>query len=325
LFILIKVFDISDFGFNSFGWGDTLFTPVGNKLKEFSMDIDMRPNMNLITRVSGKLDTLLGVVNWEFLSLNPETMDIEEDPFIGFLPPNISSPEGEGFVSFSIGLKEGLITNSEILNKATIVFDANEPIITNEFLNTLDLDAPESQVYPLDENIKSNFNVAWTGSDNGSGIKNYSIYVLENDTALYPWIINTSNISEEFHGVLGTNYKFYSIATDNVNHEEAEPRQYDAATTVTVDIEGFELVKEELAVFPNPVSDYLKITLTNAPCGMYVVELVEINGSLFHSQIYDDFDLQEGINLNVKNYEPGQYILRIVYGNKNVTKKVLVQ
>jgi hypothetical protein len=134
----LSVFDISDFGFGSFGWGDTLFSPPGNKLKAFSMDIDMRPELELITRVSGKLDTITGVVKWEFLSLNPETMDLEEDPFLGFLPPNVKSPEGEGFVSYSVGLNKDLKTNAEIKNKASIVFDANEPIITNEYLNTLD-------------------------------------------------------------------------------------------------------------------------------------------------------------------------------------------
>ncbi|NQU84297.1 MAG: T9SS type A sorting domain-containing protein, partial [Mariniphaga sp.] len=103
------------------------------------------------------------------------------------------------------------------------------------------------------------------------------------------------------------------------------PGQYDAATTVTVDIDGFELVKEELTIFPNPTSDYMKVTLTNAPCGVYVLELVGLNGSIHHSQIYDDFDLQNGIIINVANYETGQYVLRMVYGNKTVSQKIMVQ
>ena len=321
----LSVFDISNFGFSSFGWGDTIFTPVGNNLKEFSEDIDLRPGINLITRVSAKLDTITGIIKWEFLSLNPETMDIEEDPLVGFLPPNVSSPEGEGFVSFSVGLKEELVTNSEIRNQATIVFDANEPIITNEYLNTLDLTPPQSQVYPLDAEIKSNFDVSWTGSDEGSGISGYTIYVLENDTALYPWLLNTDQVTDVFHGELGSTYKFYSIATDNVNLMESEPAQYDAATTVTVDIEGFELVKEELTVFPNPANDNLKVTLTNAPCGMYAVELVSVNGSLLHSRLYDDFNMQEGIIINVENCDPGQYVLRVVFGNKSVSRKIMIQ
>jgi hypothetical protein len=38
--------------------GAIRFSPQGNGLKEFSMDIDLRPEKELITRVSAKLDTL---------------------------------------------------------------------------------------------------------------------------------------------------------------------------------------------------------------------------------------------------------------------------
>jgi PKD repeat protein len=320
----LTAFDISNFGFGAFGWGDTIFSPPGNELKEFSMDIDLRPELELITRVSGKLDTVTGIVKWEFLSLNPETMELEEDPFVGFLPPNVNSPEGEGFVSYSVGLKEELSTNDEIRNKASIVFDANEPIITNEYLNTLDMDVPQSQIYPLEANIDSRFPVDWTGSDEGSGIRHYTIYVLENDTLLYPWLTNTTEITAEFIGEVGSSYKFYSIATDNVSHIEAAPNDYDAQTTVTVDVEEFERMKETLSVWPNPVKDNLQVTFSNAPCGMYVVELVSATGSVKHSQLYEDRQLQNGISVNVLDCPAGQYVLRVVFGNRVETRKVVV-
>ncbi len=321
----LSVFNISKFGFGAFGWGDSIFLPPGNELKEFSMDIDMRPELELITRVSARLDTLTGIIKWEFLSLNPETMDLEEDPLLGFLPSNINSPEGEGFVSFSVGLKEETGTNDEIRNQATIVFDANAPIITNEYLNTLDLDEPQSQVYPLEAIIDSRFRVDWTGSDVGSGINSYTIYVLENDTLLYPWLDNTQEITAEFIGELGSTYKFYSIANDNVGHKEATPDEYDARTTITVDVEEFELMKKNIGIWPNPVKDELKMNFNNAPCGMYVVELIGTNGSVKHSQLYDDRQLQSGITINVSGYVPGNYVLRLVFGSKTETRKVLVQ
>jgi PKD repeat protein len=322
----LSVFDLTDFGFSSFGWGDTILNSLGNKLKEFSMDVDLRPGINLITRVSGKLDTLTGIVKWEFLSLNPETMNLEEDPFIGFLPPNVSSPEGEGFVSFSVGLKKELGTNAEIRNKASIVFDANKPIITNEYLNTLDLDVPESRVYQLKETLENHFLLEWTGSDKGSGVQYYSIYVLENDTLLYPWLINTTALSAPFEkGEIGSNYKFYSIATDNVSLIENTPDDYDAATTITVDVEEFNRVKEKLSVWPNPVKENLQVSLKNAPCGVYVVELISTSGSAIHSRLYNEMELQNGVNINVTDCAPGQYVLRIVFGNKTETRKIVVQ
>lgn len=319
-------FNLAEFGFGSFGWGDTILFPPGNNLKEFSMDVDLRPKINLITRVSGKLDTLTGIVRWEFLSLNPESMNLEEDPFIGFLPPNNSSSDGEGFVSFSVGLKKELATNSEIRNKASIVFDANQPIITNEYLNTLDLDLPESRVYPLKETLENHFLLEWTGSDKGSGIRYYTIYVLENDTLLYPWLRNTTALSAPFEvGELGSTYKFYSIATDNVSLLENHPADYDATTKITVDVEEFEQTKENLTVWPNPVKDNLQISFKNAPCGMYVVELISTNGSVKHSELYSDIQLQNGVNINVADCTSGQYVLRVVFGNKTETRKIVVQ
>jgi PKD repeat protein len=321
----LSVFDISDFGFGSFGWGDTIFSPPGNKLKEFSMDIDMRPEMQLITRVSAKLDTLTGIIKWEFLSLNPVTMDIEEDPFTGFLPPNATSPEGEGFVSFSVGLREELKTNDVLRNKASIVFDANEPIITNEYINTIDMDEPESRVAALEATTKDFFTVSWSGSDQGSGIKGYSVYVLENDTLLYPWKTYTKETSAVFVGEVGSTYKFYSVAVDNVSLLENDPGTYDAFTTVTVDIEEFELKKSDLTVYPNPVAGRLTVILPNAPCGAYVVEVRNATGQAYYSEIHYDYALSSGLSFDMKDAKPGVYIVRLVYGNQSVSKSILVR
>jgi len=317
-------FDIDRFGFSAFGWGDSIYSPSGNESKEFSMDIDMRPEMNLIARVSGKLDTLNGVVTWEFLSLNPETMNVEEDPLIGFLPPNNSSPEGEGFVSFSVGLQKELTTNAKIKNKATIVFDANKPILTNEYVNTLDLDYPTSKIYALEETTPNGFTLSWTGLDNGSGINGYNIYVLDNDT-LRPWLINTQELSAIFKGTVGETYKFFSVAIDNVHHMENDPEQYDAETRLTVDAEEIEMIKEGLTVYPNPTNDFINIKITNAPCYVFVVEIVAINGSVKYSQIFSSMQIQSGINIDVNNFEAGQYIVKVIYGNENVFRKIIVQ
>jgi len=127
----LNTFDIRDFAFGSFGFGDTTLLPNGNKLTQFSRDIDLRPGKNLITRVSGMLDTLSGVVRWEFHSLNTETLMPEEDPYLGFLPPNNAGHEGEGFVSFSVGLRPELGTGDRLKNKASIIFDVKKEMRLN--------------------------------------------------------------------------------------------------------------------------------------------------------------------------------------------------
>ena len=57
----------------------------------------------------------------------------------GFLPPNDDSHIGEGHVSFTIWPKPDLPRGTTIRNQAEIVFDVNDPIVTNEVLNTIGL------------------------------------------------------------------------------------------------------------------------------------------------------------------------------------------
>jgi PKD repeat protein len=321
----LKTFDLKEFGFGAFGFSDTILSPNGNKLKKFAMDVDLRPAMNLITRVTGNLDTITGVIYWEFISLNPTTMALEEDPMIGFLPPNNAEHAGEGFVSFSVGMKDNLTTNSTFKNKASIIFDANAPILTNEYINTIDMDKPQSKIFPLDATAGNHFTLSWEGSDVGSGVESYSVYCLENDTALYLWRTGIKEQSVEFEGTLGSTYKFYSIATDNVSLMEDKPSGFDASTKVTVEVKEFEMKKHDFQVFPNPVKDQLTVILQNAPCGMYLVELIGINGKIYYSELQDDYSISNGIQIGVENLKSGQYLVRMVYGNKSVSRKVMVK
>lgn len=305
----LAVFDISRFGFGSFGWGDTLFSPPGSNLKEFSVDIDLRPQMELITRVSARLDTISGVINWELISLNPETMELEEDPFIGFLPPNNNPPEGDGFVSFTVGLKEGLTTNDEIRNKASIVFDANAPIITNEYLNTIDNTTPESRVLPLENTTPNHFELSWSGSDDGAGIRDYTVYMLVNDTLLVAWQKNTPETSAIFSGEVGYTYKFYSIATDHVGHMEVPPGNYDAWTTLTVDVPDIGNGQKPFAIYPNPASGSFTIAMANMAVLHHTnIDVYNQLGELMYST---EMPSDQQHTVNTANWPEGVYFVRI--------------
>jgi len=81
--------------------------------------------------------------------------------------------------------KDGLPTGTEIRNKASIVFDTNDPIVTPEWLNTLDNSKPASQVLALaPTQDASDFEVSWSGTDEGAGIKDYTIFVSEDGGVL---------------------------------------------------------------------------------------------------------------------------------------------
>ncbi|MEW6618936.1 MAG: hypothetical protein AB1422_06255 [bacterium] len=65
------------------------------------------------------------------------------------LPPNIVSPEGEGYVSFSVNAKQGLVAGTEITNQASIRFDYNPSMDTPPVTNIVDLNKPTSTMTPL--------------------------------------------------------------------------------------------------------------------------------------------------------------------------------
>ncbi|MBR4729575.1 MAG: hypothetical protein IK075_04885, partial [Prevotella sp.] len=96
------------------------------------------------------------------------------------LPPNVNAPEGEGYVTFSVDLKPGLKNLTEVKNMATIIFDYNDPIETNEYVNTLDLGKPEGEMASAFYS-GSNVKLKGKGSDEESGISRYKFYASKND------------------------------------------------------------------------------------------------------------------------------------------------
>jgi hypothetical protein len=222
--------DLSTFSLGAFGFGDTSVTaPPG--LSDYTTDVDLRPAQDLIVRINAQLDKGTGLLTVQFTSLDPATMQPTTDPLAGFLPPNKKSPEGQGSIVFSVKPKTGLPAGTEIRNKARIVFDTNAPIDTAEWLNTIDNSKPASQVSALDATQNTvDFTVNWSGTDAGSGITSYTVYVSEDGGPYQVWQVDTTATSANFTGGPGKTYAFYSIATDGAGNSEDAPSTADAAT-----------------------------------------------------------------------------------------------
>jgi hypothetical protein len=227
--------DLATISLGPIAFGDReVVPPVG--LSEFATDVDLRPDQDLIVRLQARLDTGSGVLSWHFNSIDPETGAPPEDPLAGFLPPNVNPPEGEGNVVFTLMPKQGLATGTEIHNRASIVFDANPPIDTPEWLNTLDDSKPASQVLPLASvQDATSFVVAWSGTDTGSGIKDYSVFVSEQAGPFEEWLRNTTQTSAAFSGTRGKSYSFYSIGRDHTDNREDALGSGDAQTFVSAE------------------------------------------------------------------------------------------
>jgi hypothetical protein len=192
----------------------------------------------LSVRIQGSIDTSSGVLKWTFTSIDPSTGLPPTDPTVGFLPPDTDGIVGQGSVSFAVSPVAALTTGTPITNTASVVFDANAAIVTHTWLNTIDADLPSSKVTALPASFTSTggattpIPVNWSGTDKGSGIALYSIYVSDNGGAYTVWQTKVSTTSATYNGQTNHTYGFYSIATDNAGNVEPAKSAAEASTVV---------------------------------------------------------------------------------------------
>jgi hypothetical protein len=201
-----------------------------SSLGSYTANVNLQPAQNLGVRVTASLDTGTGLLMWTFTTLNPATGLPPDDPLAGFLAPG-----AEGSVSYSVALKPGATSGSQITNKATIVFDANAPMDTPIWSNTIDITAPTSRVNSLNATSPPSFPLQWTGSDLGSGIGSFDIYASDNGSPFVRWVAQTSATSATYAGILGHTYSFYSIARDLVGNIETSKTFGEATTRIATD------------------------------------------------------------------------------------------
>ena len=224
--------DITTLELGQVSFGDTIIAvPPG--LKSYATQVDLRPSKDLLVNVSGSLNQQSGLLTWTFHSLDPFTRQTPTNALAGFLPPNILGTEGAGKVLFTISPKSSVTFGTQIRNKARIVFDLNAPIDTNEWLNTIDDSLPTSSVTSLGATQNTlTFPVSWTGTDTGSGIADYSVFVSDNGGPFTLWQNRTIARTASFTGQIGHLYGFYSVAQDNAPNLELAPLTPDTTTLV---------------------------------------------------------------------------------------------
>ncbi|HNI43561.1 MAG TPA: PKD domain-containing protein, partial [Chitinophagales bacterium] len=254
------VLDINTVEFIGFGFADTIVNfiiPI--KDSSFTFDVNLSPVKNIIVRVRGFIDLSTSTINWSFRTFDPITMDLPYDIELGFLNPNITAPEGEGFVKFRISPKENLPNSTVIANDASIVFDYNTPIVTPNWINTIDIVEPESEVLLLNSiQTDTTFTVSWFGNDSESGISSYDIFYSTNGSPYELWLRVPYTINEQlFDGEIGNTYCFYSVSSDNAGNIENAPSVADACTQVTVGMDALPSSKGYLLLqnTPNPFND----------------------------------------------------------------------
>ncbi|MVM32442.1 hypothetical protein GO755_20525 [Spirosoma sp. HMF4905] len=222
---------ISDFGFGSFNFSVPPNTSV------YTNRLDVHDSLGVFVDVTAGLDVANRRAFWIFQSIDPATgLGATLPANIGFLPVNDSlKHNGEGYVTFSILPLSRSVTKDTTSARASIIFDIEETIATNLWKNTIDAGAPSSQVKQLPaQSGSATVTIAWEGQDDtgGSGIRDYDLYVSENNGPFSAYKTGLTGTTTTFMGKLGSSYRFYTLANDNVGNKEEPPASADAQITI---------------------------------------------------------------------------------------------
>ena len=212
------------FRLGTFGFGDFSFD-IPQTLSSFQKRFDFTAQNGFYVDVVAGLNVQENRAFWQLVTIDPATNQEHTDPFVGFLPVNDTlTGSGEGFVNFSIRPKSGTLTGDTIVAAASIVFDQNDPIITNTWTNTVDAFAPTTQLEELDSmSISNAIPLSWNGSDDpgGSGMRAYEIFVSRNGEPFETAFLSAPDtLSHTFIGEYGSTYSFYVEGIDNVDNHE---------------------------------------------------------------------------------------------------------
>ena len=133
--------DWSSVTLDEIAFGDVVVgNSSGEPLYETQITIpDHRPAVDKTwwVDVISEFDLGTGCLDVTFRTVDPDTGELPEDVFAGFLPPEDGTGRGQGHIAFSVNTKQGLVDGTVITNRGSIIFDVNEAIVTNEWFNTI--------------------------------------------------------------------------------------------------------------------------------------------------------------------------------------------
>jgi len=230
--ILDADLDLSTFELNEIGFADqTITVPPG--LQNYETNLDLIMENEFLTqpapiRVNVKvtLEPVTRRLELVLTGLDPQTGWLPEDVMLGFLYPNDENHRGEGFLRFSVKPKAGLTEGAEITNKASIVFDWNEPIITNETLNTIGEPLSLTLLEPdgIDDTADKSFEINWKDHD-PIGKADIAMYYATDNTGQGGTLIEsnipvtdeTDKITWNTADIPEGKYYIYAVIDDGIN------------------------------------------------------------------------------------------------------------
>ncbi len=317
----LSVIDTTHFVWTSFGWSDYHIS-LDQKGTYVNKLVDTREwGGNIILEFEGKVDEN-GILSAVFTSLDTATMALTDNLYDGFLLPNINQPEGEGFFNFTVGQQPDLEHGTVIANQAKIVFDRNEPILTGQTINIIDEEAPVSSIIPFVKEVQhdSIIHVQFNGSDLGSGVHSYNVYIKKDDEP-YALFFDDYEFEEiKIVANYGETYSFIITANDNVGHVEKKPLVAEATIRVEREATSINDIRDEqILVYPNP--SYGDVNITGAS-GIHLIayQIHDLSGRVIEKA---DFNDQSSNTILLNHVKAGIYLIDITTNRGTLTKKLI--
>lgn len=326
-----SVFDINTFRLGAIEVAEEMVATPPFGATSFTTTVDLRPEKDMRLHISAQLerndDENFARVQWILTTLEPTRDELPENPMTGFLPPNETAPEGEGSVRFYIRPFENLPDGTRISNHAEIVFDSNQPIVTPVWTNTLDFSAPSSEVMAVEATDTAGvYVVTWDGSDAGSGIRQYGIFVQQDDGPFELWK-ESRETSGIFRGEPDTHYGFFAMAIDRVGNVEPGKTKAEAFTPGTVSVSEIDLpqVFALHSNYPNPFNPVTVIPFDLPEEAWVRIAIYDVLGRRVYTVVNEQMQAgRHTVTFDAARLSSGAYIYRIEAGTFVESQKMLL-
>jgi len=241
------------------------------------------------------------------------------------LPANKVPTEGESWVTYSVLPKLGLASGTKLGNRASITFDANAPIVTNTYVNTLDYEAPTTTMMPLPSHTSDTLvTVKWATTDAvGSGYESAMLYMAKDDGE-YLAVGNQSTDSVRMILDLNHSYSFFALARDNVGNLEM---QRPAVVSIRV-ASGVRSLSDDKdfwlrPIYPNPAKSSIAIEYSVTRTGRTTIDVLDELGRTVATVL--SASRSEGIYteaFDCSSLMKGTYYVRLEQGGVVRTQKI---
>lgn len=290
---------------------------------------DYAVNVVIVDTLSEYLDisTLsIGAGSHQFdWTLNP-------DRSITFTFPNIYLPdsttnllESQGFVHFSILPKSDVLPSTEIVNRASIYFDANDPIVTNEVIRRIRIPTFATSQHTLicegeeflGQTVLTDTMMIDTLSNTPQGL-----YLHFHHLDIIPAVVLVDTMlqfGEIFNGVVITQDTVFEDFYVDMNGCEIN-----VIINVQLPVDLIELeVINEIHIYPNPAYDFIIIEKQDERIKIEQVLIRNTSGAIINK--ISSLDLvNKKDQLSIVDLSPGMYILEVHTNIGILNKKMVV-